>query len=179
MLVSHHEEFSVHDVPGLITPDWESIEHHRKFTADPSYAKFTKRFDSFLNGRPTVYHATVDPPQPAATFSSPIVEMFTAYFPAATKAADKESWQQRFKKFLTIMPEAKGYKAHATGWVVEEVVHEGVEGKAIAWVTAVGWESVEAHMAFRETELFKKNVELLSEGPAAAEMHHLDFGALK
>ena len=105
--------------------------------------------------------------------------MYTAYFPAATRAAEKESWEQRFKKFLTIMPGAQGYKAHATGWVVEEVVHEEIEGKAVAWVTAIGWESVEAHKAFRETELFKKSVEPLREGPTASEMHHLDFGALR
>ena len=132
-----------------------------------------------MNGPPTSYHAILDPPQPATTFSSPTVEIYTGYFPAATKAAEKDSWEQRFKHFLTIMPEARGYQAHATGWVVEEVVHEGIEGKAMAWVTAVGWESVEAHKAFRETELFKKMVEPLREGPTASEMHHLDFKVLR
>ena len=163
------------DYRKLIDSDRDSIEDHHEFMADSTFVRFFNRLGPFFEGKPTVYYVYFDPQPPPAVFESPAVEKFIAYFPATSNSADRENWEVRFKRFLTILPGAEGYKNHATGWVLEEVDHEKVEGKVKPWITAIGWESVEAHKAFRETVLFKDNVGLLREGPTAAEMHHLTF----
>lgn len=42
----------------------------------------------------------------------------------------------------------------------------------------IGWTSKDAHMRFRETELFKKNIGLLREGVGSAEVYHVSFKAV-
>jgi hypothetical protein len=66
--------------------------------------------------------------------------------------------------------DVKGYLGHAFGLVVEEIEKEEGSGKGKAVVLCIGWESRDAHMAFRETETFAKNIHLLREGMKGAEM---------
>lgn len=47
---------------------------------------------------------------------------------------------------------------------------EGDEVKGKAVVLVIGWESRDAHMAFRETETFKESIGLLMEGMGGVEM---------
>jgi heme-degrading monooxygenase HmoA len=57
-----------------------------------------------------------------------------------------------------------------------DVGKEGVkQGSAV--VGLLGWDSKEAHMAFRETELFKENVHLLREKNGGIELGHVPFKA--
>jgi hypothetical protein len=42
----------------------------------------------------------------------------------------------------------------------------------------VGWTSKEEHMKFRETDLFKNNIQLLREGVGSAEVFHVPFKAV-
>jgi hypothetical protein len=62
-------------------------------------------------------------------------------------------------KFDKELQKADGYLGYAVGITHETVEHEGVKGKAA--VLAIGWNSVDAHMAFRETQAFKDNIGLL------------------
>ena len=48
-----------------------------------------------------------------------------------------------------------GMVASAAGITYEELEYEGVKGKAV--VLVAGWESVEAHAAFKETAAYKEN----------------------
>lgn len=43
-----------------------------------------------------------------------------------------------------------------------------MKGKAV--VLVIGWESKEAHLAFRETDTFKENIHFLRQGMGGAEM---------
>ena len=77
----------------------------------------------------------------------------------------------------------KGYHGALYGEVMEKIVRhkdvgkEGVkEGSAV--VAMLGWDSKEAHLAFRETELFKENIWLLREKTGGAEVGHVPFTAV-
>ena len=131
---------------------------------------------SIVDGSLSLIHANFNPHPPSAAVSpttSPVTEVFTAYFhehsDSYVGAVDKA--------FKTLKDKAEGCKATARGWVVEEVEDErvGKGKKGRAFVGCIGWESVEAHMRFRETEGFKKIIPLLREGTLGLEVHHTKF----
>lgn len=49
---------------------------------------------------------------------------------------------------------------------------------ATAYVAVIGWESVERHLAFRETEAFSKVIGPLRKATTGAELHHVAFRQL-
>lgn len=87
---------------------------------------------------------------------APIVEMLTLYFPSEI---DQENVDATLLNFIqTIADNSKGFVGRTTGWVVEELEHDKVDGKAKAYAVAIGWESLEAHIAYRETQTFKDEI---------------------
>jgi len=87
---------------------------------------------------------------------TPIVEMLTLYFPGDIDQGNVDATLTEF--IQTIVDNAKGFLGYTSGWIAEEVEHERVEGKAKAYAGAIGWESLEAHMAYRETQTFKDDI---------------------
>lgn len=88
-----------------------------------------------------------------------------ALFPADISRADQDAVSAQFQQFadkaLAKCPDVKGVSA---GWGVETdfPVRGDEDGQKGALLTAmIGWPSVDAHMEFRETEVFKENVGLL------------------
>ncbi|KAK1059663.1 hypothetical protein LTR12_002051 [Friedmanniomyces endolithicus] len=72
----------------------------------------------------------------------------------------------------------EGSAPTAAGLSHEELESEGVKGTAA--MLLIGWESVDAHMAFQRTQLFKDSVGLLPVTEAKrVEMHHTSFAAFK
>jgi hypothetical protein len=110
-----------------------------------------------MSGPPTVgpYHITFASPF-AAAVSAPVIEYLTLYFPTLV---DRVSFGETWRSFVqTAGANAEGYYGSAAGWIVEELEHEKVEGKARGFAVAIGWESVDAHMKYRETEAFKGSI---------------------
>lgn len=70
---------------------------------------------------------------------------------------------------------AEGYKNISTGWVDGKIDNRIVAGDATAYVAVIEWESVERHMAFRETEAFQKVIGPLRKATTGAELHHVVF----
>ena len=124
-------------------------------------------------------HANFTPHPPSAAVSrAPVTERLTLFFPADISEVDKKTCDENFEKFLGILQEdaGTGFKAASLGWIVEDMKHEGIEGKAKAITGVIGWESVEAHMAFREHPAFKDNAGLLRGGGVkGSEVHHVKF----
>ena len=144
--------------------------------AEPVYGPFGKHLMSIVEGPLTMYHANLNPHPPSAAVSStssPVTECLTCYF-----SSQDPSFEKNFDKFVAAVSEdAEGVKAAAGGWLVEDVEHEkiGSGKKGRAFVGFLGWESVEAHMKFRDTDAFNENIHLLREGPVALEVHHTVF----
>lgn len=146
----------------------------------PYYAPFEKHMLSILDGPMDVSHAnlTVHPPSSSLNpDAASVVEVVGHYFSAGLSDSDKSSFESNLDQFANVLEdEATGYKGFLGGWVVEELDHPKVEGKAKLWQSLIGWESVDAHMAFRETEAFKSNVHLMRpDGNKASTMHHVRF----
>ena len=124
-----------------------------------------------------MWHVNFDPHPPSSVVGAPMTEIIAHYFASDIPESDKSAFVLDLMKFKDILEEnAKGYKGHAGGWVLEELEHKDVEGKAKVWLSIVGWESVEAHMTFRESESFKDNVHLIRPATKKAMVvHHTKF----
>lgn len=100
-------------------------------------------------------HAEFRAPMATAAVA-PIVEMLTLYFPNNVDQTNVDTTLINF--IQTVVDNAKGFVGYTTGWVVEELEHENIEGKARAYAVAIGWESLEAHMGYRDTQTFKDDI---------------------
>lgn len=178
--------------PQLIKPtrvDWDDVQAHKNFIASPAYGPFVKHLMTIIDVDTAISHPNIDKtismnhanfephPPSAAIGRAPVTERLTLYFSADISEADIKSWDQKIKKILKVVEENAGeaFKGASAGWVVEEVDRDGVKGKAKALTGVIGWESVEAHIAFTGHPSFKENIGLLREGMAESEMHHVKF----
>lgn len=126
---------------------------------------------TIVDGPLSMYHAsfTPHPPTAAVGTASPTTEVLTCYF-----EKEDDGFQSKVDQLIKAISEnAEGFKAASGGWVIEDVEYKGKKGKA--YVAVLGWESVDAHMKFRETQAFRDNIHLLREGPLGMEVHHTEF----
>lgn len=141
------------------------------------YKPFVGRFSTILEegGSPAFQMMHVDfKPEGGLTkaTSAPITEVATFYFGGEAPSGYEDGVHQ-FRDIID-KDKAAGYLGSALGITHEDdVEREGAKGKAA--VLVIGWQSVEAHMAFRETTTFKDNIHLLRNGVQKAEMHHTQF----
>lgn len=145
--------------------DWDSIKSHKDFEQTEAYLPFVQKIATIMSGPVEMRHAEFGAPI-ATPAVAPIVEIILWYFP---KDVDKTNVDTTLVNFIeTIADNAEGFVGYTTGWVAEELEHEKIEGKAKAYAIAIGWESVEAHMAYRETQTFKDDivkVRAIAKGP--------------
>jgi hypothetical protein len=107
-----------------------------------------------MDGAPSVHHAMMTPhPPSAATTSSPVTEWLTLYT-SATDSSDQAGLERDAKELVKIIEKyGEGYVGSAGGWVVEELpLPHDPSTKAKAWATAVGWQTVEHHHNYAETQ---------------------------
>ncbi|KAL8871719.1 MAG: hypothetical protein Q9174_002508 [Haloplaca sp. 1 TL-2023] len=157
--------------------DWESIDAHKKFMGQPYYGPFCENLLSIVDGELKVFHSNLSPHPPSVALSgtSAVTEVVMHYFAADLPESNQASFESNLQKFVKVLEKkAVGFAGFAGGWVVEEQRHEKVEGNAKMWQTCIGWPSVDAHMAFRETQDFKDNVHLMKpDFTKATTMHHV------
>lgn len=91
--------------------------------------------------------------------SAPVVEFLDAYVPANDDAAIY-AFDKAWTEFAKVLQDhAEGFKGWIGGWVVGEVPSDKVEsGTARKYIAGIGWESIDAHMTYRETEAFKVTI---------------------
>ena len=142
-----------------------------------------KRLETILDAPPVIYHVQFHP-YPAGALSntqSPVTEVLVNYHKPDISDDDKKSAVSNLRKVIDVIENnAKGCRSHAGGWAIEEKVPSS-HGEAKAFVSVIGWESKEAHMAFRETQTFKDNIHYLRESPAllGMEMFHVSFSEIQ
>jgi len=152
--------------------DWDTIESHHKFMNSADYGPAITNLGALIDGQPTIIHADfVDNGARRIAFSAPVTELVRVYMKSQSSSMEGNAQ----KLFEVLNEHAPGFVGGVSGWVVEDVEHEklgpGVKGKVFA--AAVGWQSVDAHMNFRETEQFKSNIHLLTDEATAVDMHHV------
>lgn len=113
-------------------------------------------------GAPALHHVHFTPPPFDAWTKGGATEVINVYFPVDYSDSDIATFDANLKEFIKIAGEAcPDVKTATAGWAVEEVEIPGTQEKGRLWNGLIAWTSVEAHIAFRETETFKKNIHLL------------------
>jgi heme-degrading monooxygenase HmoA len=138
--------------------DWNSVEDHLKFVSSPEFGEMLGKNRGYLAGKPVSYRVNLKPhPATDALSKSPVTELFTCYFPADITAETKAEFEAVFNRFAEVgKNKAEGITAVAGGWVVEEVEYK--DQKSRAFLGVFGWQSVDAHKKYRETDAFKEAV---------------------
>ncbi|KAK5126296.1 hypothetical protein LTR85_010532 [Meristemomyces frigidus] len=153
--------------------NWETKKHHDDFAASDIYGPFFDRFKSLLDGNPIMFcHADFKPNGSLSkTFSAPVTEMAVFYF----EGGPPDDYLEGVDKLSKLLDEQKpeGFLSSSAGITYEEVEKDGIKGKAA--VVTIGWQSVDQHMAFRNTQLFKDNIHLLRSSSKKVEMNHIAF----
>jgi hypothetical protein len=154
---------------------WDSIQSHKDFMTTTEYPSFAKKFLSIKGGDHSIIHVDFKPSNDIhdKALTAPVTELATFLFPSAIP----ESYESGLLEFDAANVEAKikGYQGAAYGFAHEDevVLEDGKKGKAV--VLAIGWDSVEDHLKFRETSTFKEHINLLTDGISGAEMVHVQF----
>ena len=147
--------------------------------ASDAYGPMIERIMTIVDGAGAVInHACFEPLAPATVasrFSAPVTEFVTFYLASSTSSEDKTKFHDTVMDFGKVFQQhAKGFRGMSTGWIVEEVEHPSV-GTGIGYAIAVGWDSVEAHNAFTETQESKDAMGRLGSSWKGAQMHHVKF----
>lgn len=91
-------------------------------------------------------------------------EIVTAYFPEDYSDSDRKTTEENIYKLLKALEDnAKTYHGVATGWAVEKIPIPGSDEKGTAFLMFLGWDSVQAHLDFRDHQAFKDNIHYLRE----------------
>lgn len=110
--------------------------------------------------------------------TSPVTEICTIHFPATYSASDKKEFEQNLLDFVGIIEKnvatATGF---AGGWAIEKLPIPGRSEETTTYVACMGWQSVEAHLAFRETALFKQHKHLLDQAKDLMHVHMVHVSA--
>lgn len=126
-----------------------------------------------------MYHAHLKPHPPNEVLSdhvSPATEILNVYFPLDYSESDQQKFEEGLKKVVAVIEkDARTYTASSGGWVVEDVEIPGTSEKARMYQALIGWQSVEAHMSFRETQSFKDNIHHLRAAKDLKKLHVTHF----
>jgi len=149
------------------------MDDHTAFTQTPEYKTFGEYLATHVMTAITAM-SHVRAPFPAeapAALSAPITELLSVDLAADV---DSAAFDAQVAEFMTKGKEqAAGVVALAGGWVVEERDVDGAKGRG--YEVAIGWESLEAHMAFRETQAYRDLVPPVMTFAKARRMHHVKF----
>jgi hypothetical protein len=139
--------------------EWNELGDHERFQASESYPSLIEKvFGLTTKDSLTLNHIHATPGLNVVTDRAPVVEMLLIY----VSASANDEVPGTLTRFLDIfVKNATGFVATSHGWVVEELHKEGVDEKLKGYFVAIGWESVDAHMAYRDTEPFKENIPMV------------------
>jgi len=153
----------------VISVDWDSKESHIKFAQSPAYEPFKENL-SVLMTAVHFHHVAFSPFPPKIVTRAPVIEF-------ATFLDTKPHFLSNIEKFMKGIGTPDECYGSAWGDSVETDVGKHSDGsvKGKATVLLIGWESKEAHMRFRETDVFEKNIGLLREGMGGVEMVSLGW----
>lgn len=117
---------------------------------------------------------------------SPVAEVMFAFFPSNITTDAQTDVSQRFSEFNNkALKQCKDVRSVSSGWGLETdfpIRGDGNNGgKGMLFIALIGWGSVDEHMAFRESDVFKKHVGLIigMEGCLDLSMFHLECKALE
>lgn len=157
---------------------WDSFHDHMAWREHPEHTALVERMGSTIEEDQAfydsggIYHVDFEPFEDLAkAIAAPVTEVARFYFDDGPPA----DYMDGFLKVLEILKKEPGEGLHAAvaGVTYEELEYEGVKGKVV--ILVVGWQSVDAHKAFKETQTFKDIIGPLRSSAKTYEAHHTKF----
>ncbi|TIA35177.1 hypothetical protein D6C83_06723 [Aureobasidium pullulans] len=165
-----------HESPNIVQllVVWDSVQSHKNFMDSPQYQPFLDTLSPLLAGQPQLVHFELKSAADdlAAAVSAPVTELATIFLTEKT-----QSFYDNVGSFADILRDhTEGFLGISYSWCIEDVEHEclgeGFKGKAC--ILAIGWSSIDAHLAFKQTDAFRRGLEFLR-GARGSEIHHTIF----
>ncbi|KAK9238764.1 hypothetical protein V1525DRAFT_399970 [Lipomyces kononenkoae] len=149
--------------------DWDNLESHRKFeNSGADYKAVLGALKPVLVAPPSMYHIHFDPHPISAVLEAPVVALTTFYSLSATFETD-------IAKLLSYLEKADGFLAVSHGFIDEELAKEDGDEKGKAYLAAIGWSSVDAHVKATTTKEIADAIQLTSGGSKHVEVRHVKF----
>lgn len=128
--------------------------------SSPAFGPFVGQILEWCSAIPTAVHAAMRPYPPSPEiFTSPVTEVATL-----SVKISQDEWLVLYEKFEGGLTGVPGYKGHTGGWAVE------TEND---FVVAIGWESVEAHTAWANTDVGAMSINYLTSGGILDQLYHI------
>ncbi|KAK9800097.1 hypothetical protein SCARD494_01890 [Seiridium cardinale] len=149
--------------------EWANISRCQHFKAASSYTQFLEKLEPLLQSPPDFHLVRFQSTVSSALDEekTPVIEVLSMYYPSEDNSTSDIIDKARTNAIQVMgesAPLAKGSTGvTALGWIVGNVDFKGEPCRAS--VTLIGWESVEAHHLFRDTEAFEKGITLLKQTP--------------
>ncbi|KAI9694291.1 MAG: hypothetical protein M1820_009050 [Bogoriella megaspora] len=155
--------------------DWESLDKHATFQKSPEYQPFLTHLGSILSSEPNLLHYTFDQgSKPDVALNAPVVEYASAYLEPSASIEEFNQIARNLEKVFT--EHAKGFHGATWGHSHEKREYQG--GKVKVGLLLLGWDSVDAHLNFREHEEFKKALGPLRDFVKGLEAYHVSMNPL-
>ncbi|KAI4596909.1 hypothetical protein KJ359_004819 [Pestalotiopsis sp. 9143b] len=165
---------------GCIFIDWEALSDHKAFMEKDYYGPFLEVVRHLVDGPLSIYHVPFVPHPPAVLDNqdgrgrTKVAEVCHAYFARDIDSVRQQEILADVQQFIDVIrPGPGGSGEHAHGFALEELEYKGEQCRAL--VLVLGWDTVEAHHAYRATDDFAKNIPLLRNLPGlkGMEMWHV------
>ncbi|KAI1101129.1 hypothetical protein F4804DRAFT_316818 [Jackrogersella minutella] len=173
---------TVHENPEQIRLfiDWDSIDSHLAARNTDAYKTYLSQILPSVAGPATVFHSELSPFPASVLDKSPVTEVVLTYFAPGSDSPASLAAAQKLASALTGSGFAGSTGLSAVGWTVEKEIDFKGE-KARALVVLLGWESVAAQQAARDTDAYKKVIadfQGAAEGLKGFEISHVSAKAL-
>ncbi|TEY42761.1 hypothetical protein BOTCAL_0383g00010 [Botryotinia calthae] len=162
--------------------DWTSLAPHKAFMDSPAYPAFLKNLQPIMGSVEIIHMSKLDV---AGAIAKGNGETKGGVMEVATFFDVEDVFFEGVEKFKSAMHKLHAEKKIAgflgvidSGEVIEKIAKNKEakeEEKGRALVLMIGWESKEAHMAFRETKQFADSIVYLRKGTSGADMFHVAF----
>lgn len=148
--------------------DWDSLSAHKTFMGTPAYEPFLEDIGELIRASPAIYHVPFVPFPPTVLNNkggqgkTAVAEVVYGFFPVDLDIAQEQEILTHVQQFIDESQAAKpkgfsGESAH--GFVLEDMDFKGEQSRALMLI--LGWDSVESHMAYRDTKDFARTIPLL------------------
>jgi hypothetical protein len=147
--------------------DFDCTESQKDFESSPGYAPFAEKIAAIAGGPLNVKNVHFRTPFSKVS-EAPIVELTTCFVGPDADLNEVETIADRFLDI--VKTNAKGFVDVSSGWTLEDIDSPDGQGKMKAFIGALGWESLEAHMTSVKSDAIREAI-----GPLVAAVKKLEM----
>ncbi|CEN60493.1 hypothetical protein ASPCAL02930 [Aspergillus calidoustus] len=150
---------------------WDDVCYHKAFEQSATDSAAAGAFlGPVLAGPPFMFHVYLDPAERDKILGAPVVEVATFF-------SVPDDYSVEGEKFLEILGSFKGGLGFLHADVVEEISAGGSGQKGRGWFVLLAWESIDLHVAAKDSDAVQQNYHLIKgEGKTdEIEWHYVRF----